>query len=184
MARVLGILGTIISVLIVARLLFGLGEWGVEMLTGENQEQQSQSLASTPTPFPTRRPLPTLAPYPTPKPTLVLYFTPKPTLSTVSIGRWVDESAFVGSKIAIFKQGSRLYLEMQFLGDSPFKREVVESRSPHVSTLRPGNSQYQRILDNRLARRPPNLGERFRLGHCRPKNQITVSPPSIPYQPG
>lgn len=151
MARVLGILGTIISVLIVARLLFGLGEWGVEMLTGENQEQQSQSLASTPTTFPTRRPLPTLAPYPTPKPTLVRYFTPKPTLSTVSIGRWVDESAFVGSKIAIFKQGGRLYLEMQFLGDSPFKREVVESRSPHgrrFDLATPNTSEYW-IIDSR-----------------------------------
>ena len=144
MARVFGILGAIISLLIVARLLFALGELGVEMLTGENQDQQSQLLIPTPfpTPKPTFIPIPTLAPHP----------TPKPTRSTISIiGRWVDESAFVGSEIAIFKQGSRLYLEMQFPGDSPFKREVVERRSPHgrrFDLVTPNTSEYW-IIDSR-----------------------------------
>lgn len=46
------------------------------------------------------------------------------------IGRWLDESPYVGSRITIFREGGKLYIEQKFKDGSSHKIELFEKRSP------------------------------------------------------
>ncbi|MFH1374955.1 MAG: hypothetical protein ABII79_14320 [bacterium] len=46
------------------------------------------------------------------------------------IGRWLDESPYVGSRITIFREGGKLYIEQKFKDGSSLKMELLEKRSP------------------------------------------------------
>ena len=46
------------------------------------------------------------------------------------IGRWIDESPYVGSRITILSGDGKLFGEQIFKDGSSFKRELVEKQSP------------------------------------------------------
>jgi hypothetical protein len=46
------------------------------------------------------------------------------------IGRWLDESPFVGSRITLFREEGKLFIEQMFKDGSSFKKKLVERKSP------------------------------------------------------
>jgi hypothetical protein len=46
------------------------------------------------------------------------------------IGRWLDESPFAGSRITIFREGGKLFIEQNFKDGSVLKKKLVEKKSP------------------------------------------------------
>lgn len=46
------------------------------------------------------------------------------------IGRWLDESPFVGSRITIYREGGTLYVEQKYKDGSSSNKELVEKSSP------------------------------------------------------
>lgn len=46
------------------------------------------------------------------------------------IGRWLDESPFMGSRITIFREKGKLFIEQTYKDGSGHKRELVERKSP------------------------------------------------------
>ena len=46
------------------------------------------------------------------------------------IGRWIDESPYVGSRISILSEDGKLFGEQIFKDGSSFKRELIEKQSP------------------------------------------------------
>ncbi len=46
------------------------------------------------------------------------------------IGRWLDESPFMGSRITIFREQGKLFIEQTFKDGSSFKKELVERKDP------------------------------------------------------
>ncbi len=46
------------------------------------------------------------------------------------IGRWLDESPFLGSRITIFREDGKLFIEQMFKDGSTLKKEVVEKKTP------------------------------------------------------
>lgn len=53
----------------------------------------------------------------------------QPDLGGEIIGRWLDESPFVGSRITIFRDEGRFFIEQIFKDGSSLKNEVVERKS-------------------------------------------------------
>lgn len=45
------------------------------------------------------------------------------------IGRWLDESPFVGSRITIFRENGKLFIEQMFKDGSSLKHELVEKKT-------------------------------------------------------
>jgi hypothetical protein len=54
---------------------------------------------------------------------------PEPT-NREMIGRWLDESPFVGSRITIFREKGKLFIEQMYKDGSGHKKELVERKSP------------------------------------------------------
>ena len=46
------------------------------------------------------------------------------------VGRWLDEIPYASSRITIFHEGGKLYVERKFTDGSSLKKELVEKRSP------------------------------------------------------
>ena len=46
------------------------------------------------------------------------------------VGRWLDEIPYASSRITIFHEGGKLYVEQKFTDGSSLKKELVEKRSP------------------------------------------------------
>ncbi len=46
------------------------------------------------------------------------------------IGRWLDESPFIGSRITIFREDGQLFIEQMFNDGSSLKKELVEKKTP------------------------------------------------------
>lgn len=47
-----------------------------------------------------------------------------------TIGHWLDESPFVGSRITIFREKGKLFIEQTYKDGSGHKKEIVERKSP------------------------------------------------------
>lgn len=54
---------------------------------------------------------------------------PEPTNREI-IGRWLDETPFIGSRIMIFREKGKLFIEQTYKDGSGHKKEVVERKSP------------------------------------------------------
>ena len=52
------------------------------------------------------------------------------------IGNWLDETPYAGSRIAIFRQNGKLFLENMFKDGSSGKKEVIEKSSGRKRTFR------------------------------------------------
>lgn len=46
------------------------------------------------------------------------------------IGRWLDESPYVGSRITVFREDGKLFIEEMFKDGSSLRKELVEQKSP------------------------------------------------------
>ena len=46
------------------------------------------------------------------------------------VGQWLDEVPYASSRITIFHEGGKLYVERAFVDGSSLKKELVEKRSP------------------------------------------------------
>jgi hypothetical protein len=47
-----------------------------------------------------------------------------------TIGRWLDETPFIGSRITIFHEKGKLFIEVTYKDGSGHKKELVERKSP------------------------------------------------------
>jgi len=54
---------------------------------------------------------------------------PEPT-NRETIGRWLDETPFIGSRITIFREKGKLFIEQTYKDGSGHKKELVERKSP------------------------------------------------------
>jgi len=52
------------------------------------------------------------------------------------IGRWLDESPFIGSRVTIFRQDGKLFMENTYKDGSSGKKEIVEKLSGKNRTFR------------------------------------------------
>lgn len=68
------------------------------------------------------------------------------------IGRWLDESPFIGSRITIFREDGKLYIEQIFKDGSGGKKELIEKQSPlgrRFDTVTGSSAGDHWLLDSR-----------------------------------
>ncbi len=78
------------------------------------------------------------------------------------IGRWLDESPFLGARITIFREKSKLFIQRNFKDGSVLKQELVERRTQRGRRFDP--VQRESAGDHWVLRSNGNLETRDREG--------------------